>query len=340
MLYLHLLRETVGKHCVNPGCDLRLKRVDEDTSTCKKCGQRLEPKNRINWRLAGPLLASLLLLVALTGYLTKGILERRAAAREQELLAQATARFQGELRGVTLSEVDKVADTVQVELRLTGEQRKKIIQASQESIDLLPRELTPEAKQRLESKLRELYKDGRISTEERRDLDRFAREERLAPATVSNVEESLKSRLEAVQQSISRGQFYTRQAKYEEARQELLRATEIDPDNAVAWADLGAVTQHTGQAEEARSCYEKALRLDPVNWVAHYNLGLLQERSGDRNAAFRELGLALVSLGAASPERKAVIEDLLGNPSLSELRKDGRFTTLLSSPAILSRQAG
>lgn len=337
---LHLLRETVGKHCVNPGCDLRFKKVDEDVPECRKCGQRLEPKNRVNWRLAGPLLASLLLLVVVAGYLTKGLLERRAAAREQELLAQATARFQGELRGATLSDVDTVADSVQAELRLTGEQRKKIIQASQERIDLLPRALTPEARQLLESKLRELYKDGRVSTEERRDLDRFTREERLAPATVSTIEDGLKNRLEASQQSISRGQSYTRQAKYEEARQELLRATESDPDNAVAWADLGAVTQHTGQAEEARSCYEKALRLDPGNWVAHYNLGLLQERNGDRNAAFRELSLALVSLGAASPERKAVIEDLLSNSSLSELRKDGRFTTLLSSPATLSRQVG
>ena len=67
--------------------------------------------------------------------------------------------------------------------------------------------------------------------------------------------------------------------------------------------------------------------------VAHYNLGLLQERGGDRGSAFRELGLALASLDPAAPERKAVIEDLLGNPSLSELRKDGRFTILLSSPA-------
>src|SRR4051794_33733932 len=144
MLYLHLLRETVGQHCVNPGCDLRLKKVDEDAPICRKCGQRLEPKNRINWRLAGPLLASLLLLVVIAGLLTKGILERRAAAREQELLAQATARFQGELRRATLSDVDTVADSVQAELRLTGEQRKKIVQASQERIDLLPRALTPE----------------------------------------------------------------------------------------------------------------------------------------------------------------------------------------------------
>ena len=101
---------------------------------------------------------------------------------------------------------------------------------------------------------------------------------------------------------------------------------------------MGAANQHVGQTEEARACYEKALQLDAGNWVAHYNLGLLLEHGGDRNAAFRHLGFALVSLDEAPRERKAVVEDLLGNSSLSELRKDSRFTTLLSSPITLSRQ--
>jgi tetratricopeptide (TPR) repeat protein len=334
----HLLRETVGRHCVNRGCKLLHKRVDGDVATCRECAQPLEPKTRVNWRLAAPLLILLVLLVATALYLAQGIRERRAAAREEALLSRAVARFQGELRDATQLDVAVIASKVQAEYRLTESQRKKVVDASREWIDRLPRALTIETEEKLEKVLRDVYGDGRISPEERKRLDQFAQEERIAPATLANKEEHLRSKLEASQQSVSRGQSDIRQAKYEEARLEFLRATESDPGNATAWANLGATNQHTGQTDEARACYERALRLDAGNWVAHYNLGLLLERGGDRNASFRHLGLALISLDKAPNERKAVVEDLLSNSALGELRKDGRFTTLLISPISLSRQ--
>ena len=191
----NLLRETVGSHCINPGCNLRHQRVDGDCETCHGCEQRLQPKNRVNWRLAAPLLALLLFLIGLATYLAQGVLERRATAREQELLSQAAARFQGELRGATQSDVGAIASNMQAEYRLTEAQRQKVVDVSRDQIDRLPRALTYEAGQKLEKVVRDVYSDGRLSREERKRLDRFAQEERLAPATLANVEERLRGRL-------------------------------------------------------------------------------------------------------------------------------------------------
>lgn len=335
----HLFRETIGRQCTNPKCIQRLQRVD-DGEHCESCGQRLVSKNVTNWRVVGPSLAVLFVLLVAAVYLTRALLEWRAAAQEEELIAEATQRLQKGLQGVTASDVDAIAETVQVELKLTDEQRQLILERSKERIGRLPRDLTPDVEDRLEALVRDLYRDGSMSSDEEKKLNVFAQRERLAQATVSRFESGLRSRIESAHQSLARGKEFLREEKYAEARLEILRATQSDPRDAVAWANLGVVNIAMGRLEEARNCYSKALQLDSGNWVAHYNLGLLSERNGDRETAFRHFEQALAALGpAAARERKAVIENLLHEPALAELRQDSRFPDLLS-PASLRGQGG
>jgi tetratricopeptide (TPR) repeat protein len=122
---------------------------------------------------------------------------------------------------------------------------------------------------------------------------------------------------------------------YAEARRAFTHATESDPGNPLAWANLGAVDILLGQKDEARTCYGRALALDPGNWLAHYNLGLLAARSGDRESAFAHFSGALTSLPAtATRERGEVVGGLLHEPGLDEFRRDPRFSDLLSGSSV------
>ncbi|HZI77817.1 MAG TPA: tetratricopeptide repeat protein, partial [Gemmatimonadales bacterium] len=120
-----------------------------------------------------------------------------------------------------------------------------------------------------------------------------------------------------------------RQGRYKEARQEFRRAVEIDPENAMAWANLGMASAASGSEQEAVESYSKALRLDPGNWLAHYNLGLLQARRGNPEEALRHLEQAFAAQpDPASPERLAMIADLRSSAPAG-LRKEPRFAALV-----------
>jgi superkiller protein 3 len=75
-------------------------------------------------------------------------------------------------------------------------------------------------------------------------------------------------------------------------------AIEVDPENAQAWTNLGAVLTALGDAEGAQGAFEEALRLDPADPKAHYNLGTLLARQGDDEAAIPHYEAAL----AADPD--------------------------------------
>jgi tetratricopeptide (TPR) repeat protein len=330
----HLIRETVGLQCVNPKCIHRLQRIDSG-ERCEHCGERLVSKNVTNWRFVGPSLALLAVLLGAGLYLTKTLLDRRQAALAEEQITEATHQFQKNLLGVTASDVEAVADVIQAELKLTDEQLHLVLERSQESIDKLPRGLTPDVEEPLETLVRHVYRDGRITSQERKELDAFARRERLAPATMTVFEDRFRSRVDTAHQRLARGKELLREQRYAEARMEILSATQSDPGDAVSWANLGVVSMAMGRPDEARESYSKALRLDPENWVAHYNLGLLSERGGDREAAFRHFRQALAAFGpSAARERKAVVDDLLREPSLSGLRQDARFSDLFTPAAL------
>ncbi len=68
----------------------------------------------------------------------------------------------------------------------------------------------------------------------------------------------------------------TQMPEQAEAAEIALRATtEKQPDNAIAWSELGVALRMRGKFAEARDAYEKAVAMDPTQAAAHRNLGVL-----------------------------------------------------------------
>ena len=66
------------------------------------------------------------------------------------------------------------------------------------------------------------------------------------------------------------------------AYREVLRA---DPDNAVAWANLGGAYIETGDAAKAEEALDKALRLAPDSIPVLGNMANLKKQTGDSAGA-------------------------------------------------------
>jgi tetratricopeptide (TPR) repeat protein len=69
------------------------------------------------------------------------------------------------------------------------------------------------------------------------------------------------------------------------ARQAYREMLELDPENALTWANLGAVEQQSKNADAAVACFEASVRFNSAlvqSWTA---LGLLYSAKGDRYKA-------------------------------------------------------
>jgi len=73
------------------------------------------------------------------------------------------------------------------------------------------------------------------------------------------------------------GLLYIRQGKFKEAKQALLQATTIRPNDAVAYNHLGVAYRELGEFKQARQAYEQALKLKPDYADAHLNFGILYD---------------------------------------------------------------
>jgi tetratricopeptide (TPR) repeat protein len=62
------------------------------------------------------------------------------------------------------------------------------------------------------------------------------------------------------------------------AYQEMLK---LEENNALAWANLGAVEQQSGRAKEAVECFEKSVRVNPSLAQSWNALGLIHSSKGD-----------------------------------------------------------
>ena len=67
--------------------------------------------------------------------------------------------------------------------------------------------------------------------------------------------------------------FLTDRGDEMEARPHLIRATELDPQNAPAWNNLGNHYGHMGPVNKAFECYEMAITLNPEAAVYYHNFG-------------------------------------------------------------------
>lgn len=74
---------------------------------------------------------------------------------------------------------------------------------------------------------------------------------------------------------LDRGVAYIKDEKYEEAKRHLLRAIEIQPNNAEAAYYLGLAREKTGDRAGAEESYRKALAIDPKLEAASLNLAAL-----------------------------------------------------------------
>lgn len=70
-----------------------------------------------------------------------------------------------------------------------------------------------------------------------------------------------------------RGMALFKERKYQEALQEFLAATQLDPSNALAANNVGYMYYKLEQFTEAASWFEKAIALDPRRAIAYANLG-------------------------------------------------------------------
>jgi len=165
-----------------------------------------------------------------------------------------------------------------------------------------------------------------------RSLEAFAAEHRVRLANLREVAAGVSRRIDLADESLTRGTVLAADGKLEPARREFASATQIDPDNASAWSNLGAACALLGRYDEARSAYDRALVLRPNDWQTRYNLGLLFARTDEPQEAMRQLSTALRSLraGAGSAEElQAVLRELKTDPGLTSLRTESGFRTLV-----------
>lgn len=57
------------------------------------------------------------------------------------------------------------------------------------------------------------------------------------------------------------------------------RVLELDPDNKIAWYNLGVIAQQDGRTTDARAAYDKALKIDPKYPSALFNKAVLLKPS-------------------------------------------------------------
>jgi Flp pilus assembly protein TadD len=76
---------------------------------------------------------------------------------------------------------------------------------------------------------------------------------------------------------VNLGVLFLRKARYEDAKNALLQATTIKPQDAVAQTHLGIAYRNLGEFKKAEQSYQEALRADPNYAYAHLNAGILYD---------------------------------------------------------------
>ena len=81
--------------------------------------------------------------------------------------------------------------------------------------------------------------------------------------------------------------------KIEEAERVIKEAIQLNPDEVLAYINLGNLLDQVGKKEEAEKAYQKAISIDPENVRAHYNLGLLLAEQDKLIEAEKEFAKAI-----------------------------------------------
>jgi len=135
---------------------------------------------------------------------------------------------------------------------------------------------------------------------------------------------------------------------WQEALPAMLRATELLPEEAEGFANLGLAWFHAGKSQEAIQACQKALSLDPETGSAWGNLGIILRNEGRLEEAFEhQLKAASLTPGSAQVHGNlGIVSKELGRfeASINHFRQALilQFTHLKTLPpaALLARKPG
>ena len=132
------------------------------------------------------------------------------------------------------------------------------------------------------------------------------------------------------------------------AANDYLRSVRIDPQNKVAWYDLGLIQQEAGNNNQAEVYYERSSALDPRYVPPLYNLATLVAPRYPASAvklyekviavqpkfaqAHLNLGFALQALGQRAQGNAQIAEAVRLDPSLSSRAPSSATTTAPGTP--------
>jgi len=122
----------------------------------------------------------------------------------------------------------------------------------------------------------------------------------------------------AEEEFVRSGQEARKAREFDRAEKYFLRAADINPQHAPAWAEAGTNSYLAGQFTASVEYFRKALMIDPGQASYHYYLGLALDRSGQPEEALREYRRA-VQLGGPPEARLGLARAALetGEPGLA-----------------------
>jgi type IV pilus assembly protein PilF len=151
---------------------------------------------------------------------------------------------------------------------------------------------------------------------------------------------------EAARINAQMGIEYLRKGDTELARDKLLKAIELDPENADAHGALGLLYANTGEVGKAEKHYEKSLRLEPddPNVLNNYGTMLCAQgkyekadlafRRASRNSRYQAPALALTNAGVCARKMQ---DDTRAEAYFREaLKHNPDFADALGQLALLS----
>ncbi|MGW7361254.1 tetratricopeptide repeat protein [Streptomyces sp. NPDC054802] len=153
---------------------------------------------------------------------------------------------------------------------------------------------------------------------------------------------------------VQAGLVQSRYQDFSGAARTFRRALELDPDNKLAWYNLGVIAQRDGRTADAREAYDKALKIDPTYASALFNEAVLLESSDPDQAvallkravaadpkastAYLRLGRALAKKGRDDEAEDAFRRAVAIDPELHSLVPESFQDSVSPSPS--TSQAG
>jgi tetratricopeptide (TPR) repeat protein len=343
-----MFKRVIGKKCTVNGCRAYDINVDTALNVCEECGTQLTPVTVINTKAVAASVVLVALILGSVGYMAvikiKHYLAVKAAETVEQVARPLTEAARAQIKDL-LGEIQRGGDAAKAQQQIEQFQReyglrsedieklKQEVRANPELASTSSAQSSSDANDEMAKRLRAIYADGIKTADEQAEIERVSKQYSLDAAQVSQKEQETKDRFMRSEMSLKQGLAYVSQLNYSQALKEFMHSTEMDPDNAFAWANLGAAYLNLNQQQQAMAACERALAIDPNNWLAHYNLGSIHANNGARDNAIRELSeaLRLVASDQSQKITKAeVLAQMKTDQTLKTLHDDSRFRQLLA----------